>query len=464
MSQLDSSFDVAPQEARSRGPWRKEVRATAALAGPLALTQLAQIAIATTDVILLGRYAPSALAAAGLGGSFYFTAWVFGAGLVSAVAPLAAQAVALHDGARAGRIAAAGFWIALLFGLPICALLAFVHPILSSLGQPEALAGPAQTYLRFAEWGYLPSLWFVALRTLLAAFSKTRAALIVTLGGIAGNGILGWVLIFGHAGVPALGLIGSGLAGAITNVLMCLALLLCVAADRHIGRIGFFSDLRRLGPAAMGDIIRLGAPIGGTMLMEVGLFAVAIQIMGTIGSEALAAHQIAIQCAAIAFMVPIGIGQAATIRIAGAAALRDRAGVRRAFRVALALGGSWGIIVGLGFWTFGRFLVGLFLDLGTAANAGVAELAVTFLVVAALFQIADTTQGVTAGALRGLKDTRIPMMLAALGYFGIGFPACLALAFPLRLGGMGVWIGLSLALGVVAVFLLARFLRLERRV
>jgi len=462
--QLDSSLDIASQDARARAPWRKEVRATAALAGPLALTQLAQIAIATTDVILLGRYAPSALAAAGLGGSFYFTAWVFGAGLVSAVAPLAAQAVALHDGARAGRIGAAGFRIALLFGLPICALLAFVHPLLSALGQPEVLAGPAQTYLRFAEWGYIPSLWFVALRSLLAAFSKTRAALLVTLGGIAGNGLLGWILIFGHAGVPALGLIGSGLAGAITNLLMCLALLLCVAADRQAGHIGFFPALRRPRRAPIGDILRLGAPIGGTMLMEVGLFAVAIQIMGMIGSEALAAHQIAIQCAAIAFMVPIGIGQAATIRIAGASALRDRSGVRRAFRVALGLGGLWAIVVASGFWTFGRFLVGLFLDLGNPANRSIAELAVTFLVIAALFQIVDTTQGVSAGALRGLKDTRIPMALAALGYFGVGFPACLTLAFPLGLGGIGVWIGLSVALGVVAMFLVARFLRLERRV
>jgi MATE family multidrug resistance protein len=276
------------------------------------------------------------------------------------------------------------------------------------------------------------------------------------------NAVLAWGLIFGRLGLPGLGVVGAGLATSIANTFSFAALLGFVLADRRLRRFYILGRFWRADWQRLRELFRVGLPIGFILLLEVGLFSAAVQLMGWLGTAEIAAHQIALQCAAIAFMVPLGIGQAATVRVGLAAGQRDAAAVRRAGWVALGLGIAFMSSTALLMWLVPQALVGLFLDLDRPENAHVTALAVAFLGIAALFQIVDGVQTIALGALRGLKDTRVPAMLAAAGYWLVGFPTSALLAFRADMGGVGVWWGLAIGLAVVAILALIRFARRER--
>jgi MATE family multidrug resistance protein len=334
--------------------------------------------------------------------------------------------------------------------------------LLLATGQDPALAVLSEDYLRAVCWGLVPSLWFVVLRCFVTAHARTRAVLVITFAAVALNAIGNYALMFGHFGLPRWELTGAGVTSSTVSALMVLALLTHMQWDRQFRRYHILARFWRADWPRFFELFRIGVPIGLTIVAEAGLFSAAALLMGLISTEALAAHAIALQCAAVAFMVPLGHGQAAVVRVGLAAGARDGAGVHRAGWSALAAGLLFMACSALVFWFAGRFLVGLFLDASAPENAEVIELAVAFLMIAALFQLVDGGQVIGVHVLRGLKDTAVPMWLAIGGYWAVGFVASAGLAFPLGLGGRGVWIGLALGLAFVAFAVNWRFHRRER--
>jgi MATE family multidrug resistance protein len=447
------------------GAWRREGRALFALSVPIVLTNIGQVAIQTTDVLLIGWLGAEALAASVLGINAMFVLLLFAIGVVIATAPMIAQDLGRDRSAvrEPRRTVRQGLWVALAIGLPASLVLWQIAPILRALGQDPALIAAAEPYVHAAMWGYVPALWFVVLRNFIAALERPRAAMVIMLVGVTFNAIAAYGLIFGRWGLPVLGLQGAGIAAALTNVFLFLALLGYVLLDPQFRRYQILVRFWRPDWPRFREVFRIGLPIGITLVMEVGLFAGAGFVMGWIGTAELAAHQIALQCAAVTFMVPLGLAQAATVRVGLAAGGNDAAGVRRAGIAALLMGGGFMAAMAVVMWTMPQRIVGLFIDAGDPGNAGVVHAAVTFLAIAALFQIFDGGQVIGAGALRGLKDTRWPMAFAAFAYWGVGGSLALGLAFGAGLGGLGVWLGLALALAVAAGLMIGRFLVLQRR-
>ncbi len=448
-------------------PWRAEAKATLALGIPLALSQLAQIAIQTTDVVMMGWLSPEALAAGGLAANIFMLPFLFGLGVVTGVAPVIAQIVG-RAGSRGKlrevrRVVRQGFWVATVIALPFMALCWQVRPILLFFGQDPQLAAMAEEYMHALVWAMLPGLWFIVLRSFVSALSRPRIVLFVTLWGVGFNGVLAYGLMFGHFGLPAWGLMGSGIASTIAHSSMTLLLGAYVLWDRRFRRYALFGRIWRPDWPRFIEILRLGFPIGLMWVLEVGVFAAALFLMGLIGTVEIAAHQIALQCAAIAFMVPLGISQAATVRVGLAAGAGDVLQIRRAGWTAIVLGTSFMGFTCLLFLFAGTVLVKAFLDPADPATAPVAALAARLLIVAGIFQLFDGAQSVAAGALRGLKDTRVPLAVALIGYWLVAFPLAVALGFGLHGAAVGIWIGLASGLAVAAVLLNLRFYWLSRR-
>jgi len=442
--------------------WRRELAATLRLAGPLVFTQLAMIAINTTDIVMMGWLGPQELAAGALGLNVYFPLFLFGLGIATVVAPMSAQALGARDYRGVRRTVRQGFWLTLLFGALFTLVIWNGRQVLLATGQNPEIALLAQDYLQAVAWALVPSLWFVVLRCFVTAHSRPRSVLVITLLAVAANAVGNYGLMFGNFGLPRWELMGAGITSSVVSLLMFLALLGYVSMDRKFRRYAIMVRFWRPDWGRFVELFRVGVPIGLTIVAEAGLFSAAAFIMGLISTEALAAHAVALQCAAVAFMVPLGIGQAATIRVGLAAGAGDPDGVARAGWSALLAGTLFMACSALVFWFAGRFLVGLFLDAAVPENAAVIELAVAFLAIAALFQLFDGGQVIGVHALRGLKDTTVPMWLAVGGYWVVGFAAALILAFPLALGGRGVWIGLAVGLACVAFAVNWRFHRRER--
>ena len=450
---------TSPAGNRGVESWRDEIRATLSLAVPLALAQLAHIGIQTTDVLMMGWLGPTALAAGTLGANIYTPLWLFGLGIVMAVAPMAAQALGARRFRSVRRIVRQGFWVATAVSLPSALVIWQGEAILLAFGQAPANAASAGDYLRVMVWGFAPSLWLVVLRCFVAAHTRAKSVLMVMILGVVVNFVGNYVLMFGHFGFPALGLVGAGISTSIANGIMFAALLGYVLWDRKFRRYAILYRLFWKDWPRFREILRIGLPIGVTILAESGLFAAAGLLMGLIGTEQLAAHAIALQCAVVAFMIPLGISQATTIRVGRAAGAGSRSGVGKAGWCAMALGLVFMLAAALCFLLLPEQLVDLFLDLNKPANIEVLHYGVIFLSIAALFQVFDGAQVVSMGCLRGLKDTRVPMYFALLCAWGIGFGACAVLAFPLGLGGVGIWLGLSLGLATLSGLMTWRFHR-----
>lgn len=442
--------------------WRREIVATLRLAAPLVFTQLAMIGINTTDIVMMGWLGPRELAAGALGMNVYIPLFLFGMGIATVVAPMTAQALGGGDFRGVRRTVRQGFWLTLLFGAIFTAIVWYGRHLLLATGQDPAIALLAQDYLQAVAWALLPSLWFVVLRSFVTAHSRPRSVLVITLLAVAVNAFGNYGLMFGNFGLPRWELTGAGVTSTVVSWLMLFALLGYVQWDRRFRRYRILGRFWRPDWARFVELFRLGVPIGLTIVAEAGLFSAAAFLMGIISTQALAAHAIALQCSAVAFMVPLGIGQAAVVRVGLAAGARDRDGVRRAGWSALLAGSLFMACSALVFWFAGHFLVGLFLDTAVPENAPVVELAVAFLAIAAVFQLVDGGQVIGVHSLRGLKDTNVPMWLAIAGYWAIGFAASVVLAFPLGLGGRGVWIGLAVGLAIVAFAVNWRFHRRER--
>lgn len=464
MTALGLAADAARGRAPIDRPWLRELRATLALSAPLVLTNLAQHGLVTADVVILGRLGATPLAAATLATSLYFLLFIGGIGLTSAVAPLVAESLG-REGTSSDeprRVVRAGIWAAALVSVPLMAVLWQTQVVLEAIGEPQELAEAAGTYMRALQWSMWPALTFMALRGCFAALERPGWPLAASLLALPVNVALAVVLAFEGPGRFCLGIAGVGIATT-CSALVSLSVL-CAVALWHpvIRRRRLLHRVWRPDFARLGVLFRLGLPMAATGLAEAGLFEAAALGMGLFGASQLAAHAVAIQVAAICFMVPNGIAQAATVRVGLALGGRDAEAIRRSGRVALGLAFGFMSLCAAVQLGMPRALVGLFLDLDDARNAAAIPFAIGFIGFAALFAVADGVQSVALGMLRGLQDTRVPMLIAVGGYWGIGVPLGAALAWGAGLEGSGIWLGFCAGLFVVAACLVARWRRLTR--
>jgi MATE family multidrug resistance protein len=458
---MDAGTRISPVGAGSA--WREELRATLALAWPLILANVTQQAIQATDVLLMGRLGATQLAAATLALNMTFTFNLFLFGIVTASSPMMATALgqrfnAVRDVRRTFR---AGLWILIFTLPPYWLILWHVGALMRAFGESPELAEQGQTFLRAYMWCTAPWLLFQLLRNFVSALERPRVVLWLSIGGIGLNFLLSWSLIFGHLGLPALGLVGGGVGSTLTWLIMCGALVLVVSRDRLFRRFHLFGHWWRFDRQRTLAMVKLGWPIGVTMALEMGVFALAAYFMGWIGAPAVAAHAVALQLAALTFMVPLGLGQAATVRVGLAVGRENRAGITRAGWTAWVMGVAFMAAMALVMWSIPHRLVTLFLT-DIPANAMVIALAVSFLKVAAAFQLVDGAQVIGAGMLRGLHDTRWPLLFALFGYWVVGLGIGSWLAFAADWKGVGIWVGLASGLAAVAALMLARWVLRER--
>jgi MATE family multidrug resistance protein len=444
--------------------WRDELRATVALAWPLVLTNLSQSLIQSTDIVLLGWAGARTLAAATIGINLYYAFLIFGIGLITAAAPMMAKELGArrHSVRDVRRTVRQAMWSAVAICVPVWLVLWHTEAILLAIGQDPGLAAGAQLFVRALMWAMLPVLWYLVLRSFVSALEQPAWSLLVGASAVVFNAFLNYGLIFGKFGFPALGLRGAGIGSTCASSFMFLAMAAVVSLHPRFRRYHLFGRFWRADLQRFRDVWKLGLPIAITLALEITVFNAAVFLMGLIGANSVAAHAVALQIAAFTFMVPLGLSQAVTVRVGLAFGRRDGEGIARAGWTAFALGVSFMALMALVMLAMPYRLVTLFLDPADPANAPVIPLAVSFLFLAALFQIFDGAQSVGAGMLRGLHDTRVPMLFAAFGYWGVGLITSVGLAFGLGWQGVGIWTGLATGLAVVAVLMLSRWMRRDR--
>src|ERR1700742_223669 len=388
-------------EGHGLDAWLAEARETLKLALPLAATQLAQMAIMTTDVIMLGHLSTTALAAAALGNTAFFFCWILGCGPVAAVAPMIAHTLGADPGNVTDIRSAVrmGFWAMLAISLPLMALLLFIEPIYLVLGQTPELAHGAQLFTRALCWGLPFSLGYQVLRNFSTALSRPRASLIVMVTAIFFNAAGDYTFIFGHFGMPKLGVVGSGLASACSYTFSFLMMVVVVRLTPSLHKYRIFHNFFRAHWERLKEVFRLGMPIGFTMMFEAMLFAGSTLLMGRFGTASVAAHMIALNVPSITFMVPLGIGMASTVRVGLAAGAGGMEAGRRAGYFAVLMGMGFMSVTAVILWLFPEAIANAYLD-RSASTAEVIALAIVFLHVAAIFQIVDGVQVVGAMSLR----------------------------------------------------------------
>ncbi|WP_428650929.1 MATE family efflux transporter [Roseibium sp.] len=442
--------------------WRSDILPTLALGLPLAGAQLAQMAINTTDVLMIGRLGAQELAASVLAFNFYMLLWFFGMGILQAVIPLAARARGQRKPRDLRRAVRMGFWVSVLFCIPVWCVLFFTETILLLLGQEPKLAELAGVYMAYLQWTMLPALLIMAVRGFLTVMERAQVVLWATIAGALANAFLDYALIFGEFGFPRLELVGAGIASVLSATVTFLFLLAYATVHPKLKRYNILGRIWRSDWPVFWQIVRLGTPIALTIIAEGSLFTASSIMIGWLGTLPLAGHGIALQIASITFMVPVGFSVAAMTRVSLAAGRGDHAGVGRAGWTSLAITMLFMFCFAVLFWTIPETLVGLYLDLNDPEARNVLTYGVSFLLVAAIFQLADGGQIIGVNNLRGLGDTTIPLFYALFGYWVVGISLSLGLGFLAGWGGVGVWCGLAGGLASVALLANLRFARREK--
>jgi MATE family multidrug resistance protein len=427
---------------------------------PLIGSSLAQMALHVTDTVMVGWYGVVPLAAVVLGASSFFIVFVVGSGFAKAVLPMVAAALGRGDETQVRRDTRMGLWLSIAYGLAVYPIFWWSGPILLALGQSPEVSALAQDYMRVAGLGMAPALVVTVLQSYLSALHRTQVVLWVTLAAVAVNIVVNWALIFGNWGFPELGAPGAAVATVLVQVLSLVLLAVYAGSHPPLRKFRLFQRFWRPDWPAMRQVWRLGLPIGLTGLAEGGMFQASALMMGWIGTVELAAHGIALEVAALTFMLHVGLSSAATIRIARFDGQGDRVALRRAAKVALVLSLAVAVASICLFLAIPQQIVALFVDLAKPKSAEILAYGSALLVLAALFQLADGMQVMALGLLRGVKDTQVPMVLAAVSYWLIGIPCSYLLAFPLGFGGQGLWLGLVVGLFCASASLMWRFWRL----
>lgn len=430
------------------------LRALLALAFPIMLAQLAQNAQGVVNALVAGRLGTEALATVALASAFYYLLAVACTGVILAVGPTVARAHGASQPEAAGQAFAHGLWLALALSTLVLPLYWNAGFVFEALGQSEAAARSALAYLRVFSLGLPAALGFVALRGLLEGSGRARVVPLFAAAGLGVSALLAVTLAFGLGPFPRLGVIGAGAASAIASWLTFGVAL--TYARKHLKAYRPFVGVRRPNRPALRALFTLGWPIGLTMGFESGMFSLTALVMGRFGEGALAAHGVASQTVNLIFNVPVGLALASSVLVAQALGRADDRGLRRA------VGTGWRVTLGfmslsaLGLFFAARSIVGLFLDLGDPGNALVVETAVLFLKLAALFQVFDGAQVFLTAVLRGLGDTRVPMLISVASYWLVGLGSGMGLAFAYGLRGPGLWWGLVMGLAAAAVLLAVR--------
>ncbi len=430
-------------------PTRADIRSLFSLAAPLATVQVGVMFMGVVDTAMMGHYSADALAATGAANIWFFMVTTIGMGCIAALAPVIAQAYGARDELGVTRGVQRGFVIAAL--VTVVATLAYltIEPMLRFTGQSEAVVPLSGIYMRWTLPGIFPYFGFMVLREMLQAQGILRPLLVAIIGANLLNALTGWILIFGHFGFPELGVSGAGLTTTISRWVMFLGLAFLVRAHLiprirpWLAESWDWLPLRRM--------LAIGLPVGFQILFEYGVFGGVGLLAGRIGAQALAGHQIALNMAAMAFMVPLGIGSAAAVMVGRAIGAGRPDDARRWAAAALIIGVSFMSLTALIFTLLPGPLARLY-----TTDAAVVAIAATLLPLAGLFQVFDGTQAVALGALRGAGDTRIPVLINLFGYYLIGLPISLWLGFRQGWGPPGLWWGLVVGLMVVAVILVIR--------
>ncbi len=443
---------------------RAELWALLRLAGPLVGANLLQMAVYAVDVMFVARLSAVDFAASTLG--VFLLSLIMWAliGMTGACAPiiaaeLGARAHAVRQVRRSFRMA---MWLGLIAGLVAMGVLAFGEHILLALGQDPRVAARTGLFLAVLLWVMVPNIWAGVMRTVAAALGRPGWAMLVTAGALGMNALGNWLLVFGNAGFPAWGLVGSATASLVTASMMMLSYAAILAFDPKLRRYHLFGKWWLPHWHRFGEIVKLGTPIAIVFTLEGGLFGGAAFLMGLIGVTEVAAHAIALNIAALAFQVPFGVGQAATIRVGMAYGARDHVWIGRAGWAAIATGTGFMVLTATLIWVAPRLIISIYVDPDEPARAREVALAVQYLAVCAMFQLFDGAQAVAAGSLRGLQDTRVPMYVAAFGYWVTGFGTAIVLGFVLNWQGVGIWVGLAVGLLVVSLLLVVRWALRER--
>lgn len=449
--------------ARSAGDlsWSGHLRATLVLGIPLIGAQLAQTAVNVTDTVMIGWIGAPELAAAVLATQMFFLVWMFGSGFAQAVMPLAADAQGRRDDRGVRRSVRMGLWVVVIYSALAMVPLWHAEGILLFLRQDPQVAAIAGRFMRVLQWSMFASLFVMVLRSYLSVLDRAHVVLGATVVGAVLNAVFDYALIFGHFGAPALGVVGAALASVGTTLFTAAILFSYTFRKSDLRVYEIYARIWRPDWPAFLELLRLGWPIGATIIAEVGLFASASVMMGWLGTIQLAAHGIVLQLASIAFMIPLGLANAATVRVGLAYGRRDRLALGRAANTALGVSAIIALIGAALFWSIPDLLLGLYLDKSNANAGEVLRFGAPLLAVAAAFQIADALQVVGSGVLRGLKDTRVPMMIAIFSYWLVGMPVAYLMAFQAGWGGIGIWCGLAIGLLAAAVLMNRRFLRRE---
>ncbi len=452
---LGKLFMTSPEFSTTpSNSWLKNATALLKTAVPLIIAQLAQQGVVFIDTLMAGRLGEAALASIGLGGAVFGYALLVCSGVIVAVSPLVSQAQGAGKSEEAGKAARHGLLLALLLGLPMTILFWNAEPLLRLLRQPETTIPLTTAYLRVAAFGFAPYLCYVALRGLMEGSLHTRPVMLFSFIAVGVKLFLNYALMFGWFGFPALGLVGAGYATMVIEFLLLVLGLWYVWTRLKETRVFMW---QRFEGKTFRELLRVGVPISLSLAFEGGMFTVVTLLMGTLGAVQLAAHQIASQSAYFTFTAPLGIANATAVRVGQAVGRGNIQEVKQMGRLGVLFAVVVMTVIALIYWFFPGFVIGLYLNTQDAANAEIIGLATTFLGIAAMFQVFDGTQVTSAAALRGLKDTRIPMLVSLLSYWFIGIGSGVLLAFQFGLGGRGLWFGLVLGLAVAAILLTWRF-------
>ncbi|MGI8944432.1 MAG: MATE family efflux transporter [Qipengyuania sp.] len=460
---MSGAHTPAPLPLRSDG-WRDEIVATLRLSWPLAAANLLQMLTYAVDVIFIARLGEAELAASALAVAvFGLVLWAL-SGLTGAVAPLIAaelgeRAPALRPVRRATRMA---LWLSVVAGIAGMGLCLLLGPLMRVTGQDAQIIALAEQYNYLIVFSLVPMLFNNVLRNFVSALDRPVFATLITAMGIGVNALANYAFIFGNLGAPELGLRGAAIATIITSLVTLGAYCIAIRIDSRLHRYRIFGrwwspDWKRLW-----DIVRIGTPIALTITAEAGIFGAAAFLMGNIGATQLAAHTVALQIAALAFQVPFGAGQAATMGVGYFYGARDPRGMQRAGWSGIVIGTAFMGLTALAMIIAPEYLLAIYIDPWDPANAVLVGFALQYIVIAAAFQLFDGMQAVSAGALRGLQDTRIPMWIAIFAYWVPGFGIAMFLGFATPLEGVGVWIGLASGLVVAAGLLGWRWHRREK--
>ncbi|BAZ25960.1 multi-drug efflux transporter [Kalymmatonema gypsitolerans NIES-4073] len=442
---------------------RTEIREFLQLAVPLASAQVAQSATGFADTVMMGALGQETLAAGGLASLTFVMLMNTAGGVVMGVSPIVAEAYGAGRKTRIEQVTSQGLWLSLLLAIPMMFLIGHLDSFMSQLGQAQTTVVLANTYLDIILWGLIPALGFAMLRGVVSGLSQARPVMIIVIVGTLFNIVGNYVLGFGKFGFPRMELAGLALASVLSLWGMFLALVVYTFKHQQLKTYRFFQDLHRLKPGILRELVWIGAPIGVAVALESGLFTVVTYLMGVLGVDVLAAHQIVLQTTIVMFMVPLGMSFATTARVAQWLGQQNLEAARRSGYVSIAVAAVFMALTAIALLTHPQQVIGLYLDIRNPENANVVKLAMPMLTISALAQLLDGVQKTAMGALYGLQDTRVPMLLSLPTFWGVGLTTGYFLGFHLGLGGVGLWIGQSIGVAIAAGVFVWRFYKLTTR-